>query len=99
MNEVICEAIRKKEVLKFLYQGKERIVEPHLYGWNAESKKEILSGYQIAGFSDSSRLPAWRNFYAARIRDLEILSAHFQPQNSFNPEDPSISILYCVVEL
>lgn len=99
MNPIICEAIQKKEILKFQYGGKERVVEPHIYGWNAESKREILSGYQIAGESDSSNLPAWRTFYAARIRDLTLIGFPFRKaRRSFNPEDPAVTIVYCAAE-
>lgn len=99
MNPFLCDAIERKEIIQFRYGGKLRVAEPHLYGWNAESRREILSVYQIGGESGSSPLPAWRTFYAARITDLSGTGLYFKtPRSGFNPEDPVISILYCAAE-
>ena len=50
-GEVICEAIRGKNLLRFFYQGHDRIVEPHLQGQDSSAMKycpriwwEILVG-------------------------------------------------------
>jgi hypothetical protein len=47
-GEVICEAIRGKNLLRFNYQSHDRIVEPHLLGQDS-SGNEILSGYLVGG--------------------------------------------------
>gem|GEM_PF-4344464 len=49
MNELICDAIARREILVFRYLGKERIVQPHFYGWNKQSKK------------NSERIPDFRS--------------------------------------
>ena len=35
MNILICDAIRTRSLLRFVYDGYERVVEPHLYAINS----------------------------------------------------------------
>ena len=41
MNQVICDAIRNRCVLKFTYDGHPRIVEPHAYGLS-RARNEVM---------------------------------------------------------
>jgi hypothetical protein len=54
-NKLICEAISSKKVIKFNYEGQERIVEPYTYGVHKDTNNEVLSAYQIGGFSSSGK--------------------------------------------
>ena len=47
MNVVVCDAIRARRLLRFVYDGYERVVEPHLYGVNTAGH-ETLSGWLAA---------------------------------------------------
>lgn len=57
MNTIICEAIRLRKIIKFYYDGYERIVEPHTYGIHKDTGNEVLSAYQIGRYSSSLKPP------------------------------------------
>jgi hypothetical protein len=49
VNPMIWAAIEQKRLLRFRYQNRERIVEPHDYGIHKDIIK--LFGYQVGGSS------------------------------------------------
>jgi len=55
MNQMICDAIYNRCVLKFTYHGHPRVVEPHAYGLS-RAKKEVIRCYQTGGTSDSGEV-------------------------------------------
>ena len=44
MNVVICDAIRARRLLRFVYDGYERVVEPHVHGVTTAGH-EAVRGY------------------------------------------------------
>lgn len=76
MERVIREAITSKKLIKFLYQGHLRIVEPHILGIK-DGDVQIL-GYQIEGTSKSGKpLPDWRRFSIDEMEMLTLLPRFF----------------------
>jgi hypothetical protein len=67
---LIWTAIEQTRVLRLMYHGKERILEPHDHGILNGSVQ--LLGYQIAGKS-SRRLPNWLRMKTDEIINLEML--------------------------
>jgi len=61
-------------MLRLMYHGKERILEPHDHGVLNGSVQ--LLGYQTAG-SSSRPLPNWLFMKADEIVNLELLDQHF----------------------
>jgi hypothetical protein len=57
INPTIYAAIDHRRLLRFFFENKERIVEPHDYGVHGGIVK--LFTFQIGGVS-SQRLPNWR---------------------------------------
>ena len=39
MNRLSCDAVGARRLLRFVYEGDERIVEPHLHGINTSSPR------------------------------------------------------------
>jgi hypothetical protein len=76
IDQLIRAAISQKRTMRFLYNGKERIAEPHDYG--IQSGQTLLLTYQIGGPSSSARLPAWRWIDVSKVSDLEILDVTFE---------------------
>lgn len=74
IDKLIRQAIGQKRLLQFVYQGKNRVIEPHDYGIHRGSVK--LLAYQIGG-SSSGRIPNWRWIEADQISDIELLSKTF----------------------
>lgn len=75
-------AIKERRLIRFAYQGKVRIAEPHDYG--IQNGAIRLLAYQIGGASVTGRLPAWRWIEVPGISDLEILTKTF-PGNRVAP--------------
>jgi hypothetical protein len=75
IDNLLRVAITQRRKIRFWYNGKERIAEPHDYG--IQDGKTRLLVYQTGGQSSSGRLPNWRWIDASRIRDLEVLNQTF----------------------
>ena len=74
-HELILTAIHERRLLRFLYRGKLRIVEPQDYGVQKSTVK--LFTYQVAGESSRGRLPDWRKFAVNDVSGLELLDRTF----------------------
>ena len=73
-DPLLWSAIEHRRIIRLLYHGKERIVEPHDHGILNGSVQ--LLGYQIAG-SSSRPLPNWILMKAPEMDDLEMLEQTF----------------------
>lgn len=75
IDSLLRSAISQRRLIRFWYNGKERISEPHDYG--IQKGEARLLTYQLKGQSNSGPLPAWRWIEAAKISRLEILDQEF----------------------
>ena len=67
---VIWRAIRERERVTFVHDGKFRELYPVILGYSAEGR-EALMGYQYGGqTSPGKRLPGWRCFRLADVHDV-----------------------------
>jgi hypothetical protein len=73
-NPMLYGAIEKKRLMRFKYQDKERIIEPHDYG--IQKGIHRLLSWQVGGQS-SGKLPGWRWFDVDDMKDLEVLDKTF----------------------
>jgi hypothetical protein len=97
MNVLICDAIRAQRLLRFIYEGYERVVEPHLYGINT-ANHEMLSCYLVGGWSRSEAGPGWRNYLVREMHDVHALAEPFMgARPEFNPHDAAFRQVYCAV--
>ena len=95
MNQVICNAIYNRRVLKFTYHGHPRVVEPHAYGLS-RAENEVLRCYQIGGTSDSGRVPCWRLMVVDRIESLTVTKQHFDNvRPGYARGDKGMSTIFC----
>lgn len=69
MNIVLCDAIREQQLVRFIYAGYERVVEPYTYGLTRDGR-ELLMGWLVRGWSSSDPTPGWRTFYVDEMHDL-----------------------------
>jgi len=74
LHNLLCGAIQSKQLIRFKYKNKERLVEPHDYG----IQKGIfrLLSWQVGGQSNG-RIPGWRWFDVAEMKDVEVLDRRF----------------------
>ncbi len=75
VDSLLRSAISKKRLIRFWYEGKERVAEPHDYG--IQRAKVRLLTYQVGGQSNSGTLPAWRWFEVSKISRFEVLDQTF----------------------
>lgn len=95
MNQTICEAIRKRCVLTFTYDGHPRIVEPHAYGLS-RTRKEVLRCYQTGGTSRSHKVPEWRLMEVAQIKFLTVTEKHFVGErDGYKRGDKGMTTIFC----
>ena len=78
--EDIKEAIYKKNLIVFNYDGFHRICEPHIVG--RKNGSDAVLCYQIKGESSqglipSVILPEWRLMYLVKIEFIKILDENF----------------------
>ena len=68
-DRTILSAIKSKQVLRFKYNGKERIVEPQTYGISIAGR-EVLRARQVSGESGSGQLRMAKLFDLEKISNL-----------------------------
>jgi hypothetical protein len=73
-DPLLWQAIERKRMIRLVYHGKERLVEPHDHG--VLNGAVQLLGYQVAG-SSSRRLPNWILMKVDEMVDLEMLEKTF----------------------
>ncbi|HEY1799691.1 MAG TPA: hypothetical protein VGG46_02055 [Terriglobales bacterium] len=76
IDRLIRQAIREKRLMRFIYTGKVRVVEPHDYG--VQNGKLRLLSYQIGGESNSGALPAWRWIDVGNMSEVSIEDTTFK---------------------
>ena len=75
LDRLLRSAITEKRLIRFRYDGKLRIAEPHDYG--KQNGRVRLLAYQVQGAS-TGRLPGWRWIEVPDISDLEVLKETFE---------------------
>lgn len=97
MNKVITEAINKKCLLGFVYNGKNRVVEPYMLGVSTKGN-DTLSAYQIDGGSNSSKDLSWRQFIVEDIERLSMLDETFELiRDGYNPHTIKFNPIYAAI--
>jgi len=83
-GERLVLAILEHRVVSLRYQGRDRLVEPHLLGLH-EAGEPLLVAYQTGGTSRSGAVPGWRTFITTSIDAVEITEEQFpQPRSDLN---------------
>ena len=98
MNTILCDAIAARRLLRFIYDGYERVVEPHAYGINT-ADHEMLSCWLVGGWSQSETAPGWRNYLVRDMHDIHALAEPFAgPRAGYNAADAAFRQVYCRLE-
>jgi predicted DNA-binding transcriptional regulator YafY len=74
-GKIIRTAIHERRLLRFQYENKDRIVEPHDYGVYKQTLR--LLAYQVGGQS-SGKLPNWRWIDVPKMSDVQLLDKKFK---------------------
>lgn len=79
----------------FLYRGRIRVVEPHLYGVNT-ARHTVLSAWQKNQASQVSPRDCWRTYFVNHMRRVELLPIAFdEARDTYNPRRPPMT---CVID-
>jgi hypothetical protein len=88
--QLLCDAIRNKKRVSFIYHEKERIGEPQCCGIST-ADHEAVRMYLIKGGSRPEQL-----FNVSQIKSLEILQEHFsKPGPNYKKNDSAMKEVYC----
>ncbi len=97
MNAAICEAISRRAVIQFNYDGGSRTVEPHAHGTRTAGN-EVLRVFQTSGVSQSGESVAWKLYTVSNISGLSETGATFSENRpGYNPNDKAMSVVHCHV--
>jgi predicted DNA-binding transcriptional regulator YafY len=80
MNGAIITAIKEKNLIKFIYKERPRLVEPYHIG--VYGNKVQLHAYDA---EDYYSIPGWKNFIVSEMQDILILPPHFKARADYSP--------------
>jgi hypothetical protein len=89
MNAVLVEAIHSKRRLRFVYNGRPRLVEPQCHGLGTKGS-ELLRAHQIEGGTEREPL-----FTVSKISELQPLDQFFtRPGPNYKKNDSAMKVIY-----
>jgi hypothetical protein len=98
-NLAICDAIRRRRLLAFDYQGRPRVVAPYCHGWSARGI-ELLRGIQVGGGSRSGGFGFGKLWHVTQMQDIRVTEDAFEPDDpDYEPEDAAMARVHCRVWL
>jgi hypothetical protein len=80
MNSIMCQAISKRLLLEFEYEGFRRVVAPYCHGVSTRDT-DVLRGVQVAGASRSGGLGTGKLWNTAKMVGLRMSSKPFTPDD------------------
>jgi len=96
MNSKICEAIENKKVIEFFYKGYKCIGEPHCYGIHKYTSNEVLSAYQVGGYSFSGNASSWKLYIIPEMSGIVITDNQFESlRPGYKRNDSRMSRIFC----
>lgn len=94
-KQILCEAIRTRRLVSFLYDGMVRVVEPYLVG-ELSTGNIALSAWHVSGFSKSRNIPDWRLYTLDKIGVVSVLEESFDgPRPGYNRNDSRMERVFC----
>jgi hypothetical protein len=95
---IICEAIRKRLLLEFRYNGLQRVVEPYVHGISTRDV-EVLRAVQVGGSSNSGGFGYGKLWAVAEITALRITTETFPADDpNYDPDDSGMKTIHCRIE-
>ena len=90
MNADIARSIAEMRRLRFVYNGKVRLVEPQCYGLGVKGN-ELVRVHQLDGGSEREPL-----FDVSKIEALVVLEEKFtRPGPNYKPNDSAMKTIFC----
>lgn len=94
MDGRIVSAIQSRRLIRLVYDGYHRTVEPHSYGQTAEGN-DLVSVWQVDGGSKKGERRGWKNFRLDETRAVEVLNETFQgPRTGYKRGNIALHKIY-----
>jgi hypothetical protein len=91
----LCEAIRRRVLIEFRYDGLRRIVAPYCHGMST-SGRESLRGIQVQGETRSGGLGFGKLWTVSKMSDVRLTDMAFEPDDPhYNPNDSGMQQIHC----
>ena len=90
-EHAISGAISRRHVISFSYDGRQRVVEPHLVGIDRDGEMTLIA-WQLSGGNGEG----WREFHADKLSGLSTTGKRFSDARpGYNPNDPKLDRIIC----
>lgn len=90
----IKNAIQTKCLLSFVYDGFQRVVEPHTYGIDTKGHS-ALRAYQVRGGSESGEYIGWKLFHVDQMHQVTVVTQHFSgPRPKYTRGDKAFRVIH-----
>lgn len=76
MNRSLCDAITASKLVRFDYDGVQRVAELYAHGVT-KSRAEAIRAFQVAGGSRASDPFGWKFFLVAKMRNVQTVDETF----------------------
>lgn len=97
MNQSICNAINSRTCLRVVYDGLNRIVEPHAYGVSTAGN-EVMRVFQVGGGSASGESVGWKLMAIDQVQGLQATNTPSQaPRPGYKRNDSAMARIYCQI--
>ncbi len=94
---VICQAIKRHNLLQFSYDFVETTVEPYAYG-TTRGQREVLRAYQVASGSLSDEPQGWKMYVVVEMYQLTMLEDKFiNLRAGYTRNDKALHRVFCQV--
>jgi hypothetical protein len=95
LNEAICQAIRKKAVIRFHYHGTVRTVEPQSHGISS-AQNEVTRAVQTNPRDPYGKSIEGKLYDVSKMSELTETGENFsKPGPHFNPNDRGMIYVHC----
>jgi hypothetical protein len=92
---LICDAIRRRLLLEFQYNGRLRVVAPYCHGVSTRGV-ELLRAVQVRGSSSTGFSRAGKLWTIAEMVNLRITDEAFTPNDpQYNANDTAMKDIHC----
>jgi hypothetical protein len=93
--DLICQAIRRRALLQFLYDNRVRVVASYCCGVSARGV-DVLRAVQVRGESASGGMGFGKLWSIEKITGLRMLDETFTPDDpDYNPTDTAMAKIHC----
>jgi hypothetical protein len=96
-SALICEAVRRRVLLEFDYDGLHRVVQPYRHGIGLTGR-ESLRAIQIAGQNRGKQGAAGKLWTVSKMVNLSVSAQSFLPDDvNDDPQDSAFESIDCAV--